>query len=154
MMRLEVDHLLLGLGVDGLEQRRAHQVAMLRDDRSLHERRGRDHAGGFREFLQEAAPVADGAVRADIDLRLEAEHLVLELVIEPGHDGNDNDRHGDAQGDPENRDEGDDRDEGPFRLQVAQAEKEAEREFHARPISASTGGRKSRRGSTRRRSAS
>ena len=56
-------------------------------------------------------------------------------MVEAAHHADDDDEHGDAERDAEDRDERDDGDERPFGPQVAQRQKQFKRQFrHGRSV--------------------
>ena len=62
-------------------------------------------------------------------MRVEAEDFFTQVVVEPAHDADDDDKHGDAEGDAENGNERDDGNESPFGPQIAQGQQKFKRQF-------------------------
>ena len=101
----------------------------LDDDRALDVRRGRRPPPACSDFHRQIAPLAQDVFGADQDVRIEIDHLLPQLPIEARHHRDDKNEHHHSEHHTDDRDEGDDRNEGAFRLQIAQCEKEAEWKF-------------------------
>jgi hypothetical protein len=129
---LEWHHFLFLRGIDAANERRQPLVLKFDNHRTLHIRRGADDAGSISHFHCEIAPIAQDVLRADENVGVEIDHLLPQLAVEAGHDGDDEDEdhypkhhahHGDQRNDGHKR---------ALRLQVAQGEKKAERKFQSR----------------------
>jgi Peptidase family M50 len=62
-------------------------------------------------------------------VRVEVDHFLPQLAIEPGHDCDDENEHGHSQGYAENRNEGDDGKKRSLRFQIPQGQKKTKRQF-------------------------
>ncbi len=100
-------------------------------DGALNERSGSADGGVVMEFFCSGFPVMKHALGGvDGEVRIEAKNFAAEFVIESGHDGDDENEHGDAEGDSEDGDHADDGDERPFWSEVPEGEEERDGEAH------------------------
>ena len=98
------------------DHRREASVLKFHDHRPLDVRRGRDHAGRVADLHREITPIVHDAFGRDEDVRVEVDYFLAQLAIEAGHDRDDEDEDGHAQGHPEDRDESDDGNESALRF--------------------------------------
>lgn len=84
--------------------------------------------GVFANFLDILFVVAHGstAQHANADMGIETEDAVAQFAVEPGHDTDDDDEDGHAEGDADDGDESDDRNKGAFRPQIAERQEQFE----------------------------
>src|SRR5438045_3915670 len=61
--------------------------------------------------------------------RSEAQDLPAQVMVETAHDADDDDEDGHAEGDADDRDQGDDRNESPFGAQITQRQQQLKRQF-------------------------
>jgi hypothetical protein len=64
----------------------------------------------------------------DFDMGVESKDSVAQLLIEAGHDADDDDEHGHSQGDAEDGNQGDDRNKRPFGPEIPQRKQQFERQ--------------------------
>ena len=65
----------------------------------------------------------------DENVRVEIDHFLAQLTIEPGHDRDHENQHRHAEHDAENGDQCDDREKRALRFQIAQREEKTKRQF-------------------------
>ncbi len=100
-------------------------------DGALDERSGSTDGRMVMEFFCGGFPVMKHAFgRVDGEVCVEAENFAAQFVIEACHDGDDENEHGDAEGDSEDGDHADDGDEGPFWSEVTEGEEEWDGKAH------------------------
>ena len=64
----------------------------------------------------------------NLEMRVETEDFVAQLAVEPAHDADDDDQHGDAQHDADDGNKRDDRDKRAFRFEIAETEEKFKRQ--------------------------
>src|SRR6202011_1847887 len=122
-------HILLLFRINTANQRSEPPVLEFDNDRTLHIRRRRDHAGNMVDLGFQRAPVAQDIFARDQNMGVEIDDLLPQLTIEPSHYRNDENQHSDAERDAQNRDQRDDGKEGAFRFEITQRQEKAERQF-------------------------
>ena len=110
------NNLLLLRWIDTANHRREPAVLELDDHRSLHIRRGRNHARHMIDLSLQCAPIVHDVLGRDENVRIEIDHLLAQLAIEPSHDGDHENQHRYPEHHAQHRDEGDDREKRALRF--------------------------------------
>ena len=127
---LQRGDLAFGFRIDGAYFRGEAAAHELGEDGALHERGNAGDAFNRADFLGLRRPIHENSLAASDEVGVEAEDFAAEFLLEAGHDGNDEDEHGDADGDTEDGDNGDEAEKGALWSEVAQGEEEAEGSGH------------------------
>ena len=109
--------------------RRQTLVLEFDNDRTLHERRRRDHVRCAVDLLLKRSPVAHDVLAFHENVRVEINYLLPQLTIETGHYRNHENQHSHAERDAHNRDQSDDGEKCAFRFKITQRQEKAERQF-------------------------
>src|ERR1700730_4904297 len=115
--------------IDSAHYRRETLILKFNNDRTLRERRGRDHVRRALDFLLQRAPIANHVFALHQNVSVEIDDLLPQLAIEAGHDRDHKNEDGDAEGDPDDRDQRDDGKKRALRFEITEREKKAERQF-------------------------
>ena len=96
-----------------------------------HVGRGRDHAFRVAHLTVRSRQSRSTSCVVTSDVRVEIDHLLPQLAIEPGHDRDDQDQHRHAERHADDRDQRDDRDERALRFQITKRKEKAERQLQS-----------------------
>jgi hypothetical protein len=102
------NHVLFLHGIDTAHQRREPPVLKFHDHRPLDVGSCRDHALRFVDFRLERSPVAQDVFCAHENVRIEIDHFLAKLAVEPGHDRNHENQHCHTEHHAEHRNQRDD----------------------------------------------
>ena len=105
-------------GINAANQRREPPVLKFHDHRPLDVGSRRDDALRIVDFRFERSPVAQDVFCAHENVRIEIDHFLAQLAVEPGHDRNHENQHRHAEHHTEHRNQCDDGEKCPLRFQV------------------------------------
>jgi hypothetical protein len=123
------NHFLLFRRIDTAHQRREPPVLKFHDHRSLDIGSRRDDARRLVDFRFEGSPVAQHVFGSHENMRIELDHFLAQLAIEPGHDRNHEDQHRHPEHHAEHRNQCDDGEKRALRFQISQRQKKTKRQF-------------------------
>jgi len=81
------------------------------------------------DFRFEPAPVAQDVFCGHENVRIEIDHFLAQLAIEPGHDRNHQNQHRHPEHHAEHRNQCDDGEKRALRFQISQCQKKTKRQF-------------------------